>query len=527
MRMRGARHESQRCAARPAGRAALLLVVVLAVLAQPASTLATGALTSPSPLLFGLSCSSNTLCAAIDDKGNAAISIDPTDPKPSWHLSAMGIVAPVAISCVATEMCLALGDNGTAAVSTDPMAPSPSWTLDAGFVGGFIGGVSCPSTSLCVAAEAAGVAISTNPAGPAPTWAISSVDHEGRLISVSCPSATLCVAVDRLGRVIVSTDPASKSAVWSAPLQVDDVALTDVSCASPSYCVAVDAGGRATISHDPYLKDLSHWSTPASVVSTSHGGTTVSCAEQLCAASGSTPTVDAAVTTDLSSPLAAWTPDAVLSTSAEESPASISCASTSLCAIAALDGVSVSTNPATPNPTWGVAQTIDRIPAGRLELVGSPSADGSTLVVRAHCGGQTYQECPSMATLTTTESLSRDGRRVTGVSASAQARRTRSVLVGQESFNPGWAGTGELARVVLNPLGRQLLAKFRKLPATLTVTAETPEVSVPPTVAVVAARHVVFTAPRRPTHHRPRHVRRRRKSRRVSSRAGAPRGARA
>jgi hypothetical protein len=522
-------HESQRRrVARPgrraAGRLVLLLAVVLAVSARSVPALATGTLTSPYPLLFGLSCSSNSLCAAIDDKGNAIISTDPTASRPSWRASAMGIPAPVAISCVATEMCLVLGINGQAAVSTDPTLPSPTWALDPGFVGGFIGGVSCPSTALCVAAEASGVAISTNPTGSAPTWAKSGVDREGRLIDVSCPSTALCVAVDRLGRVIVSTDPTSKAPVWSAPLQVDDVALAAVSCASLSFCVAVDAQGRATISQDPYAKELSHWSTPAGVVSTSYGGPTVSCTEQLCAAAGRTPTVNAAVTTELSSPLVAWQPETVMSQSAVESPASISCASMTLCAIAAVDDVSVSVDPATPNPTWSAAQPIDRIPAGRLELVGDLSLSGPVLYMRAHCGGEQYQECPATVTLTATESLSHGGRRVSGVSARTHARRSRVVVVGQESFNPGFAGGGELVKLTLNRLGRRLLARFRTLPATLTVSAETPEVSVPPSVAVAMVRRIAFTVPRRHVHHALRHPRR---SRRVSSRAGARHGAHA
>jgi hypothetical protein len=509
---------------RTASSVALLFGVLLAMLVQPAPTLATGALTGPSPLLFGLSCSSNSLCVAIDDKGNAIVSTDPTVPTPSWRASAMGLVAPVAISCAATDMCVALSINGTAAVSTDPTSPSPTWRLDPGFVGGFIGGVSCPSTSLCVAAEASGVAISTNPTGPSSSWARAGVDREGRLIDVSCPSTALCVAVDRLGRAIVSTDPTSKAPKWSAPVQVDDAALTGISCASLSSCVAVDVNGRATISHDPYAKELSHWSVPISVVSTGGGGSSVSCAEQVCAAAGRTPLVNAAVTTDLSSQLAAWKPETVMSNSALESPASVSCASTTLCAIAALDGVSVSTNPATPNPTWGSKQTIDRIPAGRLELVGGPSLSGPVLLMRAHCGGELYQECPATVTLTATESLSHGGRRVTGVSASARARRTRVVVVGRASFNPGWAGGGELVKLALNPLGRRLLARFRRLPATLTVTAETPELRVPPSVAVAAVRRIVFIVPRRRIHHAPRHARR---IRRVSSRAGASHGAHA
>jgi len=157
--------------------------------------------------IFGVSCASALLCAAVDLAGNVLTSTEPGSEKGVWTR------APVDIH--------------------------PLW------------GISCPSDSLCVAVDGAGdVVTSTDPTGGANAWSVTNVDGEGRLTGVSCASESLCVAVDAAGNVLSSTDPAGGSAAWSVvPLDAGHT-FTSVSCtpAATGLCVAVDNAGYAVTS---------------------------------------------------------------------------------------------------------------------------------------------------------------------------------------------------------------------------------------------------------------------------------------
>lgn len=480
--------------------AVLLAGLAAAVLLTPGPAMATGTLTSAFPLLFGVSCSTTSLCAAVDDKSNAIISTNPTAPNPTWRASPMGrLVDPEAISCVATAMCVVVDSNGLAAVSTDPTAARPSWNVAPAFNHGIAADISCPSTSLCVAVNSSGgVAISTNPTATTPSWSTSTVDSETSLNSVSCASTFLCVAVDSRGRELVSTNPASASPAWTAPVSIDSTSLSSISCSSMSLCVAVDYRGQTTTSTNP-ASQTPEWSVPVPTVSVSTTGASVSCQGQaLCIAAGSWPYVTGVRSTDPASPAASWTPATSFGFGAGESPAKVSCASNAFCAIVAGTSASISTDPSSERQTWSSPAVIDEIPAGRLELRGPLSTRGPELSLGVHCVGEPIQVCPGTATLTATERLSARDHRVIGLIATTNARHTRRVLIGRASFACSAVGPESNRRIgiKLNSFGLRLLARFRRMPAMLAVTATASEASVPARVIVVRSEKVAFTAKR-------------------------------
>jgi hypothetical protein len=513
------------------------LVCFLALGARsPGPASATGALTSANPLLWDISCSSTELCVAIDDKGHAVTSTDPTDALPTWSASETGLITPSAISCAATALCVAVNSNGAASITTDPMAPAPSWaTMPVGPPHVWIEDISCPTASLCVAVDREGDALTTtDPAAAAPTWNAAPVDSRPvplseHLSAVSCASSSLCVAVDTLGDAVVSTDPAATTPRWSEPVQIDSVALSDISCPTTTLCVAVDPSGRAVTATD--LKAaLPSWSTPEPISNSNLRG--VSCpAMSFCVSSGELLTaaggygLGVSISTAPGAGTTAWHATPLLGDPGyPESPTSISCASVSLCVIAVGAKAIISTDPTAATPTWSPPRTIDAVPAGELSVLGAPVVSGASLTFVLNCAGQdlarafqfggggVIQECSGSASLTTTEQLSANGRVVTGVGPAARERRSRTVAIGQTTLVPLYAGdaiSSEMAKVTLNGTGERLLAKFKRLPATLSVSAPASELRVPAKTVIVSTLQVMFKVkapPRRKSCHRaPRH----------------------
>ena len=508
------------------GSAALLAGVLGAGVLSSGPALATGRLTSPDPLLWDISCPSTALCVAIDDKGHAVISTDPTTATPTWSDSETGLQNPIAISCSSTALCVAVDSNGHVAISTNPTAATPTWsTAPIGAPHSFTNGISCPLTSLCVAVNYEGNAVvSTDPATVAPTWSpapIISIPPEEnfqdrlRLSAVSCTSTALCVATDNKGDAVISTNPTA--ATWSAPESIDSAALTGISCPSTSLCVAVDYAGRAVISTDP-ASTTPTWSAPESIDNTYLTG--ISCpSTSLCVAVDSVGR--AVISTDPTAAMPTWlAPPALSYYEFAESPASVSCASVSLCAIAFIEKVMISTNPTAANPTWSAPSTIDTVPTGTLSLLGSPTPSGPTLTFRVSCSGEdiekvfglfadgALQGCPGSATLTTTERLAANGHTITGVTAAAKRKRLRTVVIGRTTltklFVEAYAGVVQsyTIKIKLNSTGKRLLTKFKRLPARLSVTAAVPELRVPPKTMIVKTVRVTFKAK---TMSRPKH----------------------
>ncbi|HXP37682.1 MAG TPA: hypothetical protein VN817_07935 [Solirubrobacteraceae bacterium] len=509
---------------------------------SPAPALATGPLTSSVPLLSDISCSSTTLCAAVDNKGHAVISTDPTDASPTWSDSETNLVVPTAISCAATALCAAVDVNGSVSVTADPTAPTPSWTaMSISAAHSWIEDISCPTTSLCVAVDRQGHALtSTDPTAATPTWNAALIDSRAVPFSeypsaVSCASSSLCVAVDTLGDAVVSTDPGAATPKWSAPVQIDSVVPSGISCPTTSLCVVVDSSGRAVRSSDP-AATVPTWSAPEPISTRHLRG--VSCpATTLCAAAGELFNVSegagvgVASSTDPDATTPAWqsTPPFAAFGSLE-SPTSISCAST-FCVIAAGGQATTSTDPADASPTWSSPRTIDTVPAGELSVLGTPGTKGTSAALELACtpndlvhtfqieGDGALQECSGSATLSTSEQLSANGRVVTGVAPSTRAKRSRTVTIGQTTLSGMYAGDLVITRtadVALNPTGRHLLAKFKRLPATLSVSAAASELRVPPKIATIDTSPVTFkakAAPRRTRCHRSARAKRCRRAR--------------
>jgi hypothetical protein len=175
-------------------------------------------------------------------------------------------------------------------------------------------------------------------AGPL-TWSSPrNVDGTNEFSAVSCPSMTLCVAVDAGGNVVTSTSPASSASGWKVS-HVDSSRLTGVSCWSTTQCAAVDKAGNVLISANP-TGGAAAWSSPKHIATRLDG---ISCAtEFLCVA------IDMSANNAVRSDNAVWPPSQWYATPLDAEPMAVSCASASLCAIAAQNGggyVITSTNP--------------------------------------------------------------------------------------------------------------------------------------------------------------------------------------
>ena len=232
-----------------------LLLALAGVATLPAAVAgAAPALTWSAPAAFdlghvagGVSCSSETLCAAVDHEGNALVTSDPMAPAPSWssiHISASAINA---VSCSPEGLCVAVDGAGSAFART---AGSSSWLGSAIDAPHALTGVSCPAAGLCVAVDSAGrVLTSTLPGSGA--WVASTVDAEHpALKGVSCASPTLCAAIDGSGDVLTTSNPTGGASAWQL-VKVSSEELTGVSCSAAGPCVAVDAAGEVFASGNP------------------------------------------------------------------------------------------------------------------------------------------------------------------------------------------------------------------------------------------------------------------------------------
>jgi hypothetical protein len=286
--MRTSERPDRRC------RTRALLPSLIAVLAAaslaPASALAVAPLSWSTAAAFdssgtpsAVSCASEALCVAVDRKGRAFATIDPSSSRPSWAEANIDPGESLsAVSCAAGGPCVAVDGDGRALVGTGTSTlswSSPPASIDEGVA---LTGVSCPSASLCVAVDASGdVLSSTNPGSG--DWAKASIDPGHRLNAVSCSSATLCVAVDDAGDVLASADPTGGAGAWLTE-KLATAELLAVSCSAAGACVAGDALGDALASANPTALAATWSLTPID------GGEALTAAS--CASSGLCVTVD-------------------------------------------------------------------------------------------------------------------------------------------------------------------------------------------------------------------------------------------
>jgi hypothetical protein len=156
----------------------------------------------------------------------------------------------------------------------------------------------------------------------------------------------------------------------------------------------------------------------------------------------------------------------------------------------------ISTDPGSERPTWSAPTVIDPIGAGATSLLGPPRVSGPTLRFELGCSATTTrafvaQECPGEALLTSTERLAANGHAVTGIVA--KMPRRRRVVVGRATFLVT-AGKTTVTELILNHIGRRLLAKLKRLPATLNITANSTDIQTPPKMVTVKTVKVTFKA---------------------------------
>lgn len=199
--------------------------------------------------LDDISCPTTGLCVAIDNAGDVVTSTEPTGGATSWTVVHVdGTNALTSVSCPSATLCVATDDAGNIVTSTEPSNPTAgAWTVtpvrDPG-----IHDVSCPSTGLCVAIDNAGdVVTSTKPSNPTTkAWIVTRIDGTAAIDGVSCPSVNLCVAVDIDNRVLSSTNPTGGATAWTATYIEGPNGLRDVSCGTPNLCAATTYGGNGS-----------------------------------------------------------------------------------------------------------------------------------------------------------------------------------------------------------------------------------------------------------------------------------------
>jgi hypothetical protein len=219
-----------------------------------------------------VSCSSRSLCVAVDFSGNVLTSTKPTGGVRVWRRTTVhrGVYL-YGVSCPSNRLCVAVDGWGNAITSTDPTGGKRAWKLaliQTGAADGAdtwaLAGVSCPSPRFCAAVgwesvpsvgTVGDVFTATHLTGGVRKWSFNQPDSwpnsQNGLSVVACSSTTLCVAVDGAGAIFTSINPASVRPAW----QMEEVdirnSIDGLSCPSRSFCVAVDSAGNVLTSTNP------------------------------------------------------------------------------------------------------------------------------------------------------------------------------------------------------------------------------------------------------------------------------------
>ena len=243
-----------------------------------------------------MSCPSTSLCLAVGNEGNVAISSNPTAGGTAWHTVKIdthgscpagcasfgsGPSEPPldTIACPSTSLCLAGDWDGNVLASTDPAATGQPWSsayIDDHVVGAHHGGamlqtaidsIACPSTSLCVASDEDGYElVSQEPAAGPGAWRLAApagasaharpVTTEGPLFGLTCATASLCVGLDGRPNLMALFSPVSShiylsedplAGAWAPGVPDPGGRLEAVSCPTSGLCLAVDSLGRVIL----------------------------------------------------------------------------------------------------------------------------------------------------------------------------------------------------------------------------------------------------------------------------------------
>jgi hypothetical protein len=271
---------------------------------------------------FVVSCATTSWCEVAGDVSNADIAA-------TWTPTGLSRTADFgatiyAVSCASSSFCVAAGNDqldqsvAVASVFNGTRWSTPTIVDPAGQDTS----VSCPSASFCMLVLWNGDAVSYR----AGVWsAPHKVERGPTLLSVSCASSSFCVAVDGAGNAY--TDNGIR---WSGPVVADapsyDSELLSVSCPTSIACVAVDAAGRAVTDR------AGRWSAPAAVPGLTSVNSVDCTSSSFCIAAGEgTGGAGELAAAKLSG--ASWSSLGMPGVSADDSYASVSCATSSFCGI--------------------------------------------------------------------------------------------------------------------------------------------------------------------------------------------------
>ena len=256
---------------------------------------------APESRARGISCASESSCAAGDEFG----SVETTSDGATWSLHS--ISSPngrvLGMSCWAANACVGVGESGFVVATAD----GANWSRHILPSLVDLHSVSCPSASACYAVGRQGAVLRSGDQGQ--TWstagsdsAASNIGIEGSanngnggdvvgaadLAGVSCASSSSCVAVGNLGAILASHDEGAswslQGGVLNAPLRAGQFnpnpsfepaarPLHSTSCPTSSGCVAVGDLGTVEQSSDGGQT----WSLASSPAA--HTLTAVSCAK--------------------------------------------------------------------------------------------------------------------------------------------------------------------------------------------------------------------------------------------------------
>jgi hypothetical protein len=317
-------------------------------------------------------------------------------------------------------MCVAIDSIGEVIATSTATGGSSGWHRALVDSGHSINAISCPTTSLCVAVDNVGNVVSSkSPLGGEGSWSVANIDATHYLRTVSCsPEPLLCVAGDEAGNVLTSTNPAGGT--WT-PAHVDGTAgVLGVSCPSATFCVGVDNQAGALTSTNPT------------------GGAT------------------------------AWTREVI---DLGQLPTGVSCASSALCVAIdwhgnVIEGTGATTTPPPPpNPevtSKGEAGTPPTHVIAPEAQILSVTSNGETQVT-------TLLSCPAVGgecgplNVQLSAQLKVQGKQVVGVLARAKRKTlVKAVVVASATVT---LAAGQQRKVVLrlNPIGRALLRKFKRM----------------------------------------------------------------
>jgi hypothetical protein len=493
--------------------------------------------------LSGVSCTGETLCVAVDAEGGALASGSPATSS-SWHSLGFDLTHSLSgVSCGTVALCVADG-AGEVFASAQPGSQSPTWTSTA-IDSVPLSAISCESAGLCVAVDGGSHTFTSDDASSVlPGWSESSGGPGGSATAISCLSEGRCVAANAAGQSIAGTLPPPALSTGS-PTEVAQTAATVSGAVDPqdaplTYCrfeygktsgygqsvpcSATPGPGSAMVAVSAQIPGLA-------AASTYHYRLAAGSATGSALGSDGTFTTAAPVNAQLVHPSPyitgvpavgdrlACNPGVPHSSTASleytwwRDGAPIEGAGKQLyrlepqdasqhlqCEVIATDaaGSASARSAFVAVPAQGVP-----VSAGET-AIGTPRISGGKLQLPVSCSPQAYPECTLQLHLAAVETLR--GRKLIAVTARrpaagpATARRaprrlakTRSLkvtLLSRTVKVP--AGKQRTVSTALDPVGRRLIAKARRLSAQLTVQGTVIGVL----NATLASEQVTFVSPR-------------------------------